>query len=528
MASTPHILWADDEIELLRAHIIFLEQRGYRVTSVANGTDALTHILHETIDLVLLDEQMPGMGGLETLAAIREVQSDVPVVMVTKSEEEHQMEEALGGQINDYLTKPVNPSQILLTCKRLLEHGRLRNERISQDYMRRFNQITLALMNPLSHEEWVVLYRELVRYDVLLEYDQAAREVLADQYREANRVFGRYIEEAYQGWIRQLDKHSSRERPVLSPEVIPKWVLPELRKERPVVFMVIDCMRHDQWLELEKLLNPWFSMKKDFYYSILPTATPYSRNAIFSGLLPRDIARRYSCNWSAGQDDEHSRNRHEEDYLAALLRRKGTSNVRTRYHKLVSKADGQALARAAADCLQADLSAIVVNFVDILAHSRSDSDVLKELAPDERAYRAVTRTWLEHSWLLQAFQILAKHDCTIVMTSDHGAVRSLHPTTVRGDRSTSTALRFKCGRRLKANKRHAICISDPPAYGLPADNLTTDYLIAKEDYYFVYPTNYHRYANLYRDSIQHGGAAMEEMILPVIRMRPRGYTHSVG
>ena len=520
MAIPPHILWADDEIELLRAHIIFLEQRGYRVTSVANGTDALALIEHERVDLVLLDEQMPGMGGLETLAAIRRVQQNVPVVMVTKSEEEHQMEEALGGQINDYLTKPVNPSQVLLTCKRLLEHARLRNERVSQDYMRRFNQIRLSLMDPLSHDEWVTIYRELVRYDVLLEGDEAARDVLADQYREANRMFGRFVEEAYPDWIRRLDKRFSRDRPVLSPEVIPTWVLPELHSG-PVVFMVIDCMRHDQWLELESLLNPLYTIEKDFYFSILPTATPYSRNSIFSGLLPRDIARRHSRQWSAGREDEHSRNRHEEEFLAELLWRKDLADVRMRYQKLITMADGQSWAREAADYLQSDLSAIVINFVDFLAHSRSDSDVLKELAPDERAYRAVTRTWLEHSWLLQAFQTFAKHDCTIIMTSDHGAVRSLHPATVQGDRSTSTALRYKSGRGIKASNRHAICISDPPAYGLPADNRATNYLIAKEDYYFVYPTNYHRYVSLYRDTIQHGGASMEEMILPVIRLKPR-------
>ena len=528
MAFRPHILWADDEIELLRAHTIFLEQHGYRITSVTNGMDALTHIQQDKIDLVLLDEQMPGMGGLETLAAIRDLQGNMPIVMVTKSEDEHQMEEALGGRINDYLTKPVNPSQVLLTCKRLLEHARLRTEKVSQDYMRRFSEITLALTEPLTHEQWVNLYRELVHYDILLEGDEAAREVLADQYRVANRAFGRFVEETYCDWIQGFDKHSRQDRPVLSPEVIPMWVVPELRKERPVIFMVIDCMRHDQWLELEKLLNPLFRSTTNFYYSILPTATPYSRNAIFSGLLPRDIARRYNRRWSAGQDDEHSRNRHEKDFLADLLQRTGISNVRMQYKKLVSTKDGYALARKTADCLQTDLSAIVVNFVDILAHSRSDSAVLKELASDERAYRAVTRTWLEHSWLMQAFQAFAKHDCTLILTSDHGAVRSLHPTTVRGDRSTSTALRFKLGRGLGANGRHAICISDPPAYGLPADHHTTSYLIAKEDYYFVYPTNYHHYVSRYRDTIQHGGAAMEEMILPVIRMRPRKQMDHAG
>lgn len=521
MPTEPHILWADDEIDLLRPHMLFLMERGYRVTSVANGADALDRIKSTPFDIVLLDEHMPGMGGLETLAAIKRVQPEVPVIMVTKSEEEHLMEEALGGQISDFLTKPVNPSQILLTCKRLLERASLRHQKVSQDYLRRFRQITLALMNPLSHTEWTDLYRELVQYDVSLEGDEAARQILADQYQEANRAFGRFVEDSYQGWVQSYDSRSRRARPVLSHEVIPEWVLPELQDKRAVLFFVIDCMRYDQWLELERLLHPLFVVEKHFHYSILPTATPYSRNAIFSGLFPRDIARRYARNWMEGQDDEHSRNRHEEAYLADLLKRRGRTDVRMRYRKLTGTADGHAFAQEATDFLQTDLSAIVVNFVDILAHSRSDSDVLRELAPDERAYRALTRTWFEHSWLYQAFRSLADHACTIVLTTDHGAVRSLHSTTVRGDRSTSTSLRYKCGRGLKANRKHAICVADPPSFGLPSDRLATDYIIAKEDYYFVYPTNYHRYVNLYRDTIQHGGASMEEMILPVIRMKPR-------
>ena len=482
----PRILWADDEIDLLRPHILFLEQKGYSVTSVTNGADALARIREDLFDVVLLDEQMPGMDGLDTLTAIKEVQPEVPVVMVTKSEEEHLMEEALGGQISDYLTKPVNPSQILLTCKRLLDRVRLRHQKASQDYLRRFNQITLALMNPLSHSEWSDLYRELVHYDASLDGDEAARQILTDQYQEANRSFGRFIEDSYRRWIRSFDARDKQDRPVLSQEVIPNWVFPALRGSGPVLFFVIDCMRYDQWLEFERLLQPLYSMEKGFYYSVLPTATPYARNAIFSGLLPRDIARRYARDWSDGQDDEHSRNRHEESYLEDLLRRSGKEGIRMRYRKLTSKADGHAFAQEAMDYLQLDLSAIVVNFVDILAHSRSDSDVLKELAPDERAYRALSRTWFEHSWLFQAFQVLAEHSCTIVLTTDHGAVRSLHPTTVKGDRNTSTALRYKCGRGLHANQRHAIFISDPPAYGLPSDHLTSNYIIAKEDYYFVY------------------------------------------
>lgn len=515
------ILWADDEIDLLRPHILFLESKGYDVTSVTNGSDAVEKVRGQRYDVVLLDEQMPGMGGLETLSQIKHLSPEVPVVMITKSEEERIMEEALGGQISDYLTKPVNPSQVLLTCKRLLERTRLRNEKASQNYLRSFNEITRALMEPLSHEEWVDLYMKLVRYDLELEGDENVRQVLEDQFHEANRAFGRYIEEEYPEWIATVDTPPDAHRPVLSHEVVPQFVLPQLEKGRPVLFFVIDCMRYDQWLEFEQLLYPLFDMEKAFHYSILPTATPYSRNAIFSGLLPRDLARHFPKIWAEGEDDEHSRNRNEEAFLRELLRRRHYNEVSLRYEKLIGTRDGREFAAHVDEFPQNDLSAVVVNFVDILAHSRSDSDVLKEIAPDERAYRALTRTWFEHSWLYQAFQELAAADCTIVITTDHGAVRSLHATKVIGDRETSTALRYKYGRNLKCDSRHAIFVKDPEQYGLPRTNINTNFIIAKEDYYFVYPTNYHHYLNRYRDTMQHGGASLEEMILPVITMRPK-------
>ena len=518
MASSPRILWVDDEIDLLRPHVLFLENKGYDVTSVSNGADAVEKVRAVRFDVVLLDEQMPGMGGLETLAEIKHLAPEVPVVMVTKSEEEHLMEEALGGQISDYLTKPVNPSQILLTCKRLLERSRLRSEKVSQRYLQSFNQITMDLMNPLSHAEWVDLYLKLVHFDLELEGDEGARQILEDQYREANRAFGRFIEEHYRDWIAG---EAGAERPVLSHEVLPRFVLPELGQDRPVVFFLIDCMRYDQWLEFEKLLYPLFEMEKAFHYAILPTATPFSRNAIFSGLLPSEIKRRFPQIWFDAEESESSRNQGEEAFLADLLKRRQLGDVRARYEKLIGSQDGRTFAQNISDFGQSDLSAIVVNFVDILAHSRSDSDVLREIAPDERAYRALTRTWFEHSWLYSAFQDLARMDCTVVITTDHGVIRSLHPTKVIGDRDTSTALRYKYGRNLKCDERHALFIKDPEPYGLPSQGINTNYIIAKEDYYFVYPTNYHHYVNLYRDTMQHGGASMQEMILPVMTLRPK-------
>lgn len=511
------ILWADDEIELLRPHILFLESKGYDVSSVSNGSDAIDKVKSESFEIVILDEQMPGMGGLETLSEINRLSPELPVVMITKSEEERIMEEALGRKISDYLTKPVNPSQVLLTCKRILDRKRLQSKTISQDYLQSFNQITSSLSDQLDHEEWVDLYKELVRFDLDLDGDDGVRQILEDQYREANRVFGKYIEGCYEDWIADSN---APDRPVLSQEVVAKNVIPLLGKGRPVIFFVIDCMRYDQWLMFEQLLFPHFEISTSFYFSLLPTATPYSRNAIFAGMLPAEMARTYPKLWADGEEDEHSRNRDEELLLNDQLKR-NRQDVRLKYDKLIGSNDGRDFAQNVHSLAQFDLSAVVVNFVDILAHSRSDSAVLKEIAPDEKAYRALTQTWFEHSWLFQALQTLKSVDAEIVLTTDHGAIRSLHPTKVIGDRQTSTALRYKYGKNLKADKRHAIFVKDPEKYGLPRGSLNTNYIIAKEDYYFVYPTNYNQYSNRYKDSLQHGGASLEEMILPIIRLKAK-------
>lgn len=521
MTNPPRILWADDEIDLLRPHLMFLEDKGYDVTSVTNGADAVDQVRSQAFALVLLDEQMPGMDGLETLSAIKDARPEVPVVMVTKSEEESLMEEALGGKISDYLTKPVNPSQILLTCKRLLEQSQLRQESLSQRYLQSFNQIAQRLREPLSHADWVDLYQQLVRYDLELEGDEGARQILDDQVSDANRVFGDFIEDHYADWIADVENDPDDYRPVLSHEVISEYVLPALRGgDRPVIFFVIDCMRYDQWLEFDELLRPHFDIETDFYYGILPTATPYARNSIFSGLLPRELTERFPRVWEGPEENEHSRNQYEEALLHDHLDRYHV-DASIRYDKLVASDDGRAFAQDAVNLTQHDLSAVVVNFVDILAHSRSDSDVIKELAPDEEAYRALTRTWFEHSWLYNALRDLSQHDCTVVITTDHGAVRSLRSTKVVGDRETSTALRYKYGRNLKCDEQDAIFVRDPETFGLPPHNMNTNYILAKEDYYFVYPTNFHHYENLYRDTMQHGGASLQEMILPIATMRPK-------
>lgn len=512
------ILWADDEIDQLEPHIIFLENKGFDITPVTNGEDAIALIRERLFDLVFLDEQMPGMDGLATLNKIKTIQPALPVVMITKSEEESIMEDAIGGKISDYLIKPVNPNQILLTIKRILEQNRIRSEKFAQKYLRNFNQISEQIHPDTSWKEWIQIYKKLTRWDIDLQSgEESLRQVLKDQYKEAGRAFGRFIEREYQSWLTM----ETPSRPALSVDVIKEYVLPHLRNKQTTLFFVVDCMRYDQWLLFEDMLTDYYAIDTDLYYSILPTATPYSRNAIFSGLFPLEIENIYPGLWKQ-DDDEYSLNEHEEDLLGKQLERE-KMNINFQYEKVFNADYGQRLVGNIANYLQSPLSTFVFNFVDTLVHSRSDSKILKEIAPDVAAFRSLTKTWFQHSSLFEILKRLAEEEVTIVLTTDHGAVRALTDTKVYGDRNTSTSLRYKHGRNLEADKDAAIIIDDPAAYKLPSPGWTNHYLVAKEDYYFVYPTNYHQFQNRYRDTFLHGGASMEEMILPIATLRPRQF-----
>ena len=512
------ILWADDEIDQLKPHIIFLEKKGFEITPVTNGGDAVTLIKERLFDIVFLDEQMPGMDGLATLNKIKTLQPSLPVVMITKSEEESIMEDAIGGKISDYLIKPVNPNQILLTVKRILDRHRIRSEKFAQSYLRNFNKLSERIKKNASWEEWVQIYQQLTRWDIDLESgEESLLQVLGDQYREANRMFGRFIENNYPNWL----ERQTPERPPLSVDILREYVAPHVRNGQTTLFLVIDCMRYDQWLLFEELLSEHYSIDTDFYYSILPTATPYSRNAIFSGLFPREIEEMYPDLWIAGED-EKSLNQYEQELLEKQLAHLGL-DITPRYEKVLNSEEGKRVADRIHNYLQSPLSTFVYNFVDTLVHSRSDSHVLKEIAPDVAAFRSLTKTWFEHSSLYEIFRALAEQEVAIVVTSDHGAVRALRDTQVKGDRETSTSLRYKYGRNLDADEQAAICIDRPGRYKLPEPGIANNYIIAKEDYYFVYPTNYHRYQNRYKDTFLHGGASMEEMILPIATLRPKTF-----
>ncbi|MCZ6775058.1 MAG: bifunctional response regulator/alkaline phosphatase family protein [Ignavibacteria bacterium] len=515
------ILWVDDEIDLFRPHIRFLKEKGYSVDTATNGEDAIAMVRHNGFDLVFLDEMMAGLGGLRTLAEIKDIRPNLPVVMVTKNEEESLMEEAIGVKISDYLIKPVNPSQVLIACKKFLEGKRITGAAVSKDYIQEFNAISVALMNDLDYKQWIDIYTKLVEWDIELDQhpELGLKQTLVDQTRECNLAFGKYVEKNYRNWVEQ-----TANRPALSLEVVDRFLIPHLQGNKSVILFVIDCLRLDQWLVMESLLHEYYLISKDYYFSILPTATPYSRNAIFSGLYPSDVEIRFPDLWKKSEDDEHSRNRYERQFLEKLLeRRKISLKPEPKYVKILDAEFGRSIEKNINSYAQTKLTSIVVNFVDMLAHGRSDSTLLKEIAPDESAYRSLTNSWFVHSSLFGMLRTLSKNkNVTVLLTTDHGSIRCLRGSKVLGDREASTNLRYKYGRNLKSEQKAAIFVKNPLEFKLPMRGVAINYIIAKEDYYFVYPTDYHKYLNQYRDSFQHGGVSMEEMILPVVRLEPLG------
>lgn len=517
------ILWVDDEIELLRSHIIFLSEKGYEVDTVTNGEDAITSVKEKVYDIIFLDEMMAGMGGLETLAQLKNINNSIPVVMITKSEEETLMNEAIGGKISDYLTKPVNPSQVLLVCKKILEGKKISGQYAAKDYLQDFNQISQALSSGLDFTEWIHIYQKLVNWSIELDKHReiGLEQSLNDQFKEANKEFSKFVERNYISWLNENNKSDA---PNLSPQITEKYVLNHIRDEgKSIFYFVLDCLRLDQWLVMEKHLSDLFHIEKDYYFSILPTATPYARNSLFAGLYPSDIEKNYPNLWVSGNDDDSSMNKYEKELLQHLLDRKRVKlRNELKYIKIIDPEVGRNFEQNIHSYQNTHLTAVVVNFLDMIAHGRSDSDILKEIAPDESAYRSLTNSWFNHSSLLNIFTTLSKmKNVKVVVTTDHGSIRSLRGAKVLGDREASTNLRFKYGRNLKVDEKHAIYVKHSSDFKLPKRGVTINYIFAKEDYYFVYPTDYHKFLTHYKDTFQHGGISMEEMILPIITMEPK-------
>lgn len=516
------ILWIDDEIELLKPHIILLKQRGYEVETSSNGEDAIEMVRDKHYDLIFLDEMMIGISGLETLPQLKEIDPSTPVVMVTKNEAESVMEDAIGSKIDDYLTKPVNPAQILLACKKFLEADRITAEKFTQDYLQGFAEVSRQLMEPLSWQEWKDIYIRLVKWSMEIDRitDTGLKQTLQDKWREANQEFSKFVETNYKDWINTDAKEAE---PLLSPHIADAYLKPMIDEGKNVVMFVVDCMRYDQWLVMEELIQGNFSIKRDFYSSMLPTATPYARNAIFAGLYPSEIKKHYPNFWNVESNTEdHKQNAFEKELIEKWLERKNINlKNKLNFIKIFDTDFGKKIERDIKKFAESQLTVVVLNAVDMIAHSRSDYAILKEIAPDEGAYRSLTRSWFNHSSFYSMLKQLSEmKDLRILITTDHGSIRCMRGVKVLGDRDTSTNLRYKFGKNVKADNRHAMYIKDPEDYKLPRHGITVNNIIAKEDYYFVYPTDYHHYLNKYRDSFQHGGISLEEMIIPVLQLRP--------
>lgn len=510
------ILWADDEIDLLKPHIIFLSQKGYEVDTVNNGSDAIEMAEEKDYDIIFLDENMPGLSGLETLSAIKVKKPSVPIIMITKSEEEHIMEEAIGGQISDYLIKPVNPNQILLSLKKNLKTRDLIDQKNTHDYQIEFRQLAMRINDRLDADEWSDVYRELVNWELRLENssDDGMKEIFDSQKKDANGQFARFIDDEYASWL-----NGDEDAPVLSHNLLQKKLFKYLGKE-PVFLIVIDNLRFDQWKVMEPQISPYFHVEKEeTFYSILPTATQYARNALFAGLTPLDIQRKYPKYW-LGENDEGSKNQFEKELLQENLKRNNI-NVRMNYNKVLKLDYAKKLVDRFNDLLNYDLNVIVYNFVDMLSHARTDMEVIKELADDEAAYRSLTLSWFNHSPLKDIIKKLAEKGIRTIITTDHGTIKVNNPVKVVGDKNTNTNLRYKTGKNLNYSDNEVMVAENPDNVKLPKENVSSKFIFAKENDFFAYPNNFNYYVNFYKDTFQHGGISLEEVIIPWIELKPR-------
>ncbi|MEO1654225.1 MAG: bifunctional response regulator/alkaline phosphatase family protein, partial [Bacteroidota bacterium] len=507
------ILWADDEIELLKPHIMFLEKKGYEVTPVNSGADALDFIQENTYDVIFLDENMPGLTGLETLAQIKVFNPNVPIIMITKSEEEHIMEEAIGAKIADYLIKPLNPSQILLSVKKLLENKRLISEKTNLGYQQDFRNLSMAFNDHMDHDEWVDIYKKLIYWELEIEKteSQDMSEVLEMQKSEANTNFVRFIEDHYDDWLNDPDVS----RPILSHQLMKKKVFPLLEEDEPVFFILIDNLRYDQWKVIEPIVADYFSVQEESaYYSILPTTTAYARNSIFSGMLPSDMAKYHKDIW-VQEDNDEGKNLHEEEFLSRQLK-KNRLDIKFSYNKIITQNQGKNVSDTSNNLLDKQLNVLVYNFVDMLSHARTDIDVIRELMPDDAAYRSLTRSWLLHSPLLDLMKKISEHKVKVILTTDHGTICVKRPFKIIGDRNVNTNLRYKQGKNLSYNDDKLLVASQPERFHLPKLNVSTSYVFATEDQFFAYPNNFNYYVNYYKNTFQHGGVSLEEIIIPFV------------
>lgn len=512
------LLWVDDEIELLHAHIIFLEKKGYEVITVSNGTDAIDECRHHNFDLVLLDEMMPGISGLETLQQIKEILPATPVVMVTKSEEENIMDQAIGSKIADYLIKPVNPNQILLTLKKNIHQKEIVTEVTQTGYQQNFMNISTRIDSCRTIEDWMEVYKLIVHWELeLSSTDSNMTDMLMMQKSEANNSFAKFIRNNYLDWM-DAKNMKDPNRPLMSNSIFSNKIFPLLDKQEKVFLIVVDNFRYDQWKMLAKEIGDMFDIDENLYMSILPTATQYARNAIFSGLMPTQIAKMFPELW-VDEDEEEGKNLNEAPLIQTQLDRYRRSNTKFSYHKVNDSTGADKLLQQFNQLEDNDLNVVVINFIDMLSHARTESKMVRELANNESAYRSITLSWFRHTVLSDLFKRLAESDYTIVLTTDHGSIRASRPIKIVGDRNTNTNLRYKLGKNLKYNAKEVFAIKEPQKAHLPSPNLSTSYVFATGDTFFAYPNNYNYYVSYYKDTFQHGGISLEEMLIPLVTLK---------
>ncbi len=511
------ILWTDDEVEALKPHIFFLEEKGYTIDTCSNGNDTIDLVRQNQYDLIFLDENMPGLSGIETLRLIKEVRTDIPVVMITKSDEEEIMEAAIGSEIADYLIKPVKPKQVLLVIKKILDQRRLVTEKTTTDYRQEFGRISNMISSATTFGDWTELYRKIVFWESELEKstDAGMAEILKAQENEANNYFSKFIINNYLNWLNPENAN----KPLLSPDFFSKKIFPQVEKNKPLFFILIDNMRYDQWKTISAELSGLYRViEEDIYFSILPTATQFSRNSIFAGLMPSAIAERMPEFW-VNDDEEEGKNNFEEALFRNQLIRRGL-NYKWSYNKISSSSDDKKINEKIRPMLENDINILVFNFVDMLSHARTDISVIRDLAKDESAYRSLTRSWFIHSSLFELLKTLASHSVKIVFSTDHGTIRVQNPVKIIGDRKTSSNLRYKMGRNLDYDPRRVFELKNPEKAMLPKTNISSRYIFALNKDYIVYQNNFNYYAGYYKDTFQHGGISMQEIMLPVVYLEP--------
>lgn len=514
---TIKILWTDDEVEALKPHILFLREKGYEIDTCSNGNDTIDLVRQNRYDLIFLDENMPGLSGIETLRLIREVRTDIPVVMITKSEEEDLMETAIGSEIADYLIKPVKPKQVLLAIKKILDQRRLITEKTTTDYRQEFSVISNMISSAVTFNDWTELYKKIVFWESELEKstDSGMDEILKTQENEANNSFSKFMMNNYLNWL----KPENTNKPILSPALFTKKIFPHMQEHKPLFFILIDNMRYDQWKTISAELSGLYRVvEEDVYFSILPTSTQFSRNSIFAGLMPNKIAETMPEFW-VNDDEEEGKNNFEEKLFNSQLIHKGLK-YKWSYNKISSSLEGKKVNEKVRSLLENDINILVFNFVDMLSHARTEVHVIRDLANDERAYRSLTRSWFVHSSLFELLKTLSSHPVKVIFSTDHGTIRVQNPIKIIGDRKTSSNLRYKMGRNLDYDPKKVFELTNPEKGMLPKTNISSRYIFALNKDYLVYQNNYNHYASYYKDTFQHGGISMQEVLLPVALIEP--------